>query len=180
MVVAVVGISGVGKTTLVRELADRIPIKHLQASALIKAEQARLGLSACTSEELRVGPVIDNQSLLVSGFRNALTVSDGAVVFDGHVMIDAGDRIIEVPDSVFADLGCDHIVVITEDPEIIARRRARDVARQRPVRSVSQISSQQHLSVEIAKRIAQSLGIPCTVIRSADPRTLEQLIRPEN
>jgi len=36
-VIAIVGISGVGKSTLIRQMQERQPLLHLQASDLIKA-----------------------------------------------------------------------------------------------------------------------------------------------
>ena len=45
-VVALLGLSGVGKSTILRKLAAHIAFQHLQASAIIKAAQKRNGLPA--------------------------------------------------------------------------------------------------------------------------------------
>lgn len=63
--IAILGLSGVGKSTLIGKIRDTVPLLHLQASALIKAEQAHREKSPDSSEALRTGAVIDNQLLMV-------------------------------------------------------------------------------------------------------------------
>ena len=176
-VIGVVGISGVGKSTLIRRVADQSPVAHLQASELIKAEQERLGYAASTSEELRAGPVLSNQALLISGFQNAVNSCSGeTVLFDGHVLIDSGFELVEVPESVFAELKCDGIVVLTDDPDEIVRRRSADSARIRPIRLASEILDQQHKVVNRARCIARELDIPCTVIDVGEKDALRRMV----
>lgn len=88
LVVALVGLSGVGKSTLLGEIARSVPFCHFQASNLIKAERARSTSRETSSEELRLGPVLDNQALLISSFTRATRDVVGLVVFDGHIIID--------------------------------------------------------------------------------------------
>ena len=86
-VVAVVGLSGVGKSTLLKNARRRVSFEYLQASNLIKAEQqARLD-ELVAHDLLREKNIHDNQALLISGFiRNA--PKEGLVVLDGHTVID--------------------------------------------------------------------------------------------
>jgi adenylate kinase family enzyme len=53
-VIAVLGLSGVGKTMLVNRVSEQKELLHLTASDLIKARLAQ------TSEQLRKGAVADN------------------------------------------------------------------------------------------------------------------------
>jgi adenylate kinase len=176
-VIAVVGLSGVGKTAMLRQLSSRFPVMHLQASALIKTELTRLATETPTSEQLRTGRVLDNQAALVIGFRNAVRGYDGVVLFDGHTVIDTGDCLIEIPTSVFADLQCDQIVVVTEDSHEIARRREADFGRKRPVRSPLAIRDQQKRSTEVAQQIAMSLRIPCVIQSGSSLISIESIVR---
>lgn len=167
-VVAVVGLSGVGKTRVLKELSEKIPFLHLQASQIIKNEQVRRHGSPSTSEQLRSGQIIDNQRLLISGFEYQTANCDSLVVFDGHVVIDAGSSIIEIPSSIFKALKCESLVVLTDDPSDLVRRRLADRTRVRPLRSRLQIERQQTRMIEVAQRIACELSIPCCVLSIGD------------
>lgn len=175
-VLAVVGISGVGKTTLLLGLAAKFPMLHLQASQLIKSEQENIGEKPSTSDQLRAGPVLNNQALLTRGFEHAVTEYEGLVVFDGHVVIDTEHGLVEIPSSVLASLQCDHIAVLADDPTELLRRRDEDPGRQRPSRSVEQLRDQQERIWDVANRIASDLGIPCTVHSVKNVSSLENLI----
>ena len=67
-VLAIVGLSGLGKSTIISELETATPLRHFAASVLIKSELALCKSQIATSEELRSGPVVDNQVLLASAF----------------------------------------------------------------------------------------------------------------
>ncbi|HXS50202.1 MAG TPA: AAA family ATPase [Sphingomicrobium sp.] len=172
-VLAVVGLSGVGKTTAINRLADKVPFLHLQASALIQAERVARGYAGTSSEDLRRGPVLDNQSLLICGFRRASEDHHGLVVLDGHVLIDSDNGMIKIPSSVFGDIGCDHIAVLTDDPHEIWQRRRNDVSRKRPSRSVQDLNEQQELICIVAAQIAGELGIHITEHSSSDGSLME-------
>lgn len=177
LVVAVVGVSGVGKSTVLRELSKRMPIRHLQASDLIKAEQARLQRESSTSEELRAGPILDNQALLLNGFNHAVEGCSNLIAFDGHVLIDTNDGLIEIPSSVFKSLNCCHIAVLVDLPSKISLRRANDSMRVRPSRSPAEIREQQARLVELSKQIAGELGVPVTIHQASNASTLEHVLR---
>lgn len=163
-VVAVVGISGVGKSTCIRQWAERFPLMHLQASALIKAEQAARNQAVGSSEDLRLGPVLDNQSLLVSAFRRATEGHDGLVIFDGHTLIDGVDGPMPIPASVFRDLECQHIIFICDAGSAIVERRSADSQRIRPQLSAEELARHQDFALATAKAIADELGIELTTL----------------
>jgi adenylate kinase len=163
-VVAVVGISGVGKSTCIRQWAERFPFMHLQASALIKAEQAARNQAVGSSEELRLGPVLDNQALLVNAFRRATENYDGLVIFDGHTLIDGVDGPMPIPVSVFQALECEQIIFIHDTATTIAERRAKDKQRIRPQLSVEELNRHQDLALAAAQKVAGELGIELMIL----------------
>jgi adenylate kinase len=179
-VLAVVGLSGVGKTTVIRRVADKLSFLHLQASALIQAERIARGYAGTSSEDLRCGPVLDNQSLLVCGFRRASEDHLGLVVLDAHVLVDTDNGIVKIPSAVFADIGCDHIAVLTDDPLEIWQRRCNDVGRKRPSRSVQDLHEQQELVRAGSAQIAAELGIHISEHSLADGSLTELIFAMAN
>ncbi|WP_264606398.1 ATP-binding protein [Sphingobium sp. B2D3C] len=175
--VALLGLSGVGKTTLLNRLSDKLAFTHLEASRLIKAEQARRSVAAQSSEALRTGPVLDNQALLVAGFQHEARSIDGAIVFDGHSVIDGGNGLIEIPADVFAALELDAICILQAAPAEILLRRQGDSARLRPVRSEEALAEHQEKATKVARAIAEQLNVPFALLGNADETKLAALIR---
>lgn len=167
-VFALVGLSGVGKSTLIRAVHDHLPLLHLQASNLIKEEQARQNAAISSSEQLRLGPVLDNQQLLVNGFAHASAEAVGLVIFDGHAVIFGEDTATEIPSDVFRSLGCERIIMVEADPKVIRTRRATDPHRARPDLKTEVLDRQQRLARQVAERIATDLSIDFQLLQSGD------------
>lgn len=166
--IAILGLSGVGKSTLIGRIRDTVPLLHLQASGLIKAEQAHRDSSPDSSEALRTGAVIDNQSLMIAAYKREDAATDLPIVFDGHSIIDGRDGLIEIPASVFAELELDAIFYMAADPHLIAERRRADVSRERPDRDVPTLEHHQKLAESKARRIADALGRPFILIADGE------------
>lgn len=162
--IALLGLSGTGKSTLIGKVLEQVPLLHLQASALIKDEQAYRAQLPDTSEALRTGPVISNQELMIAAFQRAATATSLPVVFDGHSVIDGRDGIVEIPSAVFAALGVEAICFLDVDPELIAYRRLSDTGRPRPHRNAETLASHQQAARAAAARIAHELGKPFKAI----------------
>ena len=174
--VALLGLSGVGKTTLLNKLSAKLAFTHLEASRLIKAEQVRRSLAAQSSEALRTGPVLDNQALLIAGFQHETRFIEGAIVFDGHSVIDGGNALIEIPADVFAALELNAICILQAAPSEILARRQGDSARLRPARSEKELAEHQAEAIRVARAIAEELGLPFELIGNADETKLAALI----
>lgn len=178
-VIAVVGISGVGKSTRIRKWAENYPFVHLQASSLIKTEQAALKQTVASSEELRLGPVLDNQTLLVNAFKKAVDGYRGLVIFDGHTLIDGLNGPVPIPSNVFSELGCRHVIFVHDTSSAIVERRLADRTRDRPRLSADDLARHQDFALATARDIAAKLGIGLTVLSHAaiDGFNLEGLVR---
>ena len=163
-VIALVGLSGVGKSTLLDNVGKKVSFHHLQASQLIKDELKRKSSVTLTSEELRNDPIIDNQGHLITAFRRETTMCNGLIVLDGHVLVDAPDGLIEIPAAVFGELGVTHFVVIQERPCRIFKQRLRDATRTRPERTESELAEHQRLSILATTNIALELGCPVSLL----------------
>lgn len=175
--IALLGLSGVGKSTLIRRLAERKPILHLQASALIKAELAHRAQPFQNSEALRTGPVVDNQVLMISAFRRAVANVVVPVVFDGHSVIDGQNGLIEIPATTFAELGLNTIFYLSADPHVIAARRLKDTGRERPMRDTETLAAHQTIASAAAQKVAEQIGCTFVPITERDLERIEASFR---
>jgi adenylate kinase len=167
-VVVVFGISGVGKSWMISRYAARASVAHVQASQLMRdAKAAHVG-SSVTSEDLRRGPVLDNRSLLTDAFAKVIASEARPIIFDGHCLVDAGDRVVEIPVDVIRQLKPSGIVLITAPAENIVRRRQSDTSRQRPDRSAEILLAQQDRCVALCTGHAKELGVRFTQVRAGD------------
>jgi adenylate kinase len=161
---AFVGISGVGKTTFLKRLREKLEFQHLSAGSLI--------LRAASSEyterdELRFNDIDENQHLLISGFKSARDEAALRVVLDSHTLIQTPGGIREISACVFEMIRIDGLIHLSSTPELILRNRTNDPGRSRPQLSISEIAEHQAASLSVARRIAEALRIPfCEV--SAD------------
>jgi adenylate kinase len=158
--IALLGLSGVGKSTLIRQLNAVAPVVHLQASALIKGEQSHRAQQPSSSEALRGGPVLANQNLLVAAFEREAAAVSLPIILDGHSIIDGRDGIVEIPSSVFAALGLSTICFLSVHPGVIAARRLGDKTRTRPFLDLESIAQHQAMAWNAAKKIAADLQCP--------------------
>ena len=122
-VVAVTGISGVGKTTFLRELADLVTFQHITGGSLIAANREA---SPDQRDALRYADLDENQRLLIKGFEAARDPAADLVVFDGHVIIDDGSGLQKLPAHVFRVLGVTMMVHLEAEPTRISINRFTD------------------------------------------------------
>ena len=85
--IAIFGISGVGKSRMCAILAAKLGLAHAQASNLLKRAKLEEAREAVSSEDLRKGPVLDNQTILVTSFRTFAAAESRNILFDGHSLI---------------------------------------------------------------------------------------------
>lgn len=165
--IAIVGLSGVGKTTLISQFLEdhQHPALHVSAGRLLR-EYRR----AQDVDELRVlsrEQIESNQIALVKAFkdfRNSNPARD--ILFDGHCIIDNDVGLVRVPLEVFTEISPDSFVFVKAHPNRILERRAGDVSRARPQRTQSDIDEQQRLAEELVVSYSHSLGIPYLAVNT--------------
>jgi adenylate kinase len=175
-VVAVFGLSGVGKSWLIARYAEQVPVLHVQASQLLRDAKAALLRQEVTSEELRKGAVLDNQALLIDAFAQVRATAQMPVVFDGHSVVDTGDQLLEIPAQVIAALCPSMIVFVESDATAIIERRRNDVSRERPARSVEEIQAHQSRAREICRGYAKTLQVPLKIIGAGDEKAFAVVV----
>ncbi|MFG1180815.1 ATP-binding protein [Xanthobacter versatilis] len=162
-VVALTGLSGVGKSTLLEYARRTLIFELLQAGDLIKAERQERQGQYVAQDLLREGNIDDNQALLISGFMRSAP-EKGLIVLDGHTIIDTPDGLVEISPSVFSAIDVSRFVVLVDDAEKIALRRLSDTRRTRPSRSPQELAEHQERSVLAAYRAALALRVPLFIV----------------
>lgn len=149
------GIHGVGKTFFCNMAKEKLNIQSYSASQLIAVKRKR-----SFSERKLVSDIDDNQDLLLTAVEELRRTSE-EFILDGHFCLlnEEGD-ITRIPLDTFVLLKLDVIILLTENPEIIAeRRRQRDNVQQ----SVLKIKAFQEAEKLYAEEIAEQLNIPLVI-----------------
>jgi adenylate kinase len=170
-VVAFTGISGVGKSTFLRNLKTLLQFQHLQASELIASERQTFSL-----DELRNFDLNQNQSLLINGFRKAVDPVAKVVVLDCHTVIEVGDGVVRINPDVFKEVGINSMLFLADQPTAIASRRLTDSTRKRPVKNEEELATVQTAALAYAKEICGVLEISMTVVNSAQHQLVANLL----
>lgn len=154
-VIGVFGVSGVGKTTLISEVVRDEPVwQRVSAGSLIQEYLPEVERDAFRS--LSRDRILDNQEAIVRGLsakRNE-GASEG-ILFDGHLLIDSGQDLVEIPFDIIRRLMLDAMLYVHDAPDQIAQRRQSDSSRHRAQRSIEEITQEQLLASAIAERYAR-------------------------
>ena len=175
-VVTVFGLSGVGKSWMISRYSTLANVAHVQASQLMRDARAALVGQAVTSEDLRRGPVLDNQRLLADAFAEVLATEARPIIFDGHCLVDAGEHQIEIPVDVVRKLQPSGIVLVHAPADEIVRRRVSDSSRQRPLRDADALAVQQVRCAAICSSYGRQLGLDYVDVRAGNEEEFAQVV----
>jgi adenylate kinase len=170
-VIAVFGLSGVGKSWMISRYAAAANVAHIQASQLMRDAIAAQATKSVSSEDLLRGPVLDNQKILTDAFDLARASETRPIIFDGHCLVDSGEQLIEIPLAVIRKLQPSRIVLVHAPTVEIAKRREMDTSRQRPIRTSEALAAQQSRCVILCTEYAERLGIAFDKVRSGDEQS---------
>ena len=176
LTIALLGVSGVGKSTLLRRLAEVANFQHLQASALIRSAREALEAREIEPDMLRHSNIDENQKLLILGFERAIDPTTEIVILDGHSVIDTPQGLTPISPLVFGALGVEQLIFLAQSPSTIVQRRELDESRNRPARSVLGLEKHQDAALTNSLKICLHLRIPLTVLSDSDPHKLAAFI----
>lgn len=163
-VIALVGISGVGKSTLLHALSTTTEFQHLQASGLIREARATATTGHVTGDSLRLADIDENQRLLVEGFKGARHGAARLIVLDGHTVIDAPAGLQLIAPEVFAAIGVTQFVFLADLPTEIHRRRASDTSKSRPARTAAELEQHQNSALQQTLKVSLRMSVPVVVV----------------
>lgn len=168
----ITGISGVGKTWLLRRVGATIPMQVLSASALIFTSLTEREGQSTSHDDLRARNIAGNQSALVDSFNRHVDPETPLVLLDAHVIIDSPDGLVHIGSEIFRKLDASFIVFVSDEPQRIYQKRELDEHRSRPKRSVDLLAKHQEMAIEAARQISDDLRIPIYFVSSGDEQAL--------
>ena len=160
------GIHGVGKTFFCNLVKERLGIESYSASKLI-ADKKKSGF---TPDKL-VTDIDENQLYLLAAIKDLRSDAEDFLL-DGHFCLLNQDGIItRIPISTFTMLAPDLIILLTEEPTIIVKRRKE---RDNIDSLVSDIKEFQDKEIEYAKEVSEFLNISLRI--STGSKDVESII----
>jgi adenylate kinase len=167
-VVFVCGISGVGKTHLIRQVLPELP----EAVSWTASEIIGEARQNADPEYLRTLPaqeLVRSQELLVRGFRARLdTTAAALVLLDGHTVLDTDEGFFDIDVAVIRRLDPTALIHVEDHVAHILERRTADARKPRPARTAQQLDDYQDRSRAVCARFAQTLNRPLLTIYSDD------------
>lgn len=154
-VVFICGISGVGKTHLLKALTSQIrSISRVSAGELV-GEVAHIG-----DEKLRQ---IELGKRLVPR-----KISGQTIAIDGHLVFPREAAFFDVPFEALCALRPDGMIAVKDAATTIFDRRKNDLSREREELPVDLLEEWQKREVAQARRYSKRLGIACREVSATD------------
>lgn len=153
------GVHGVGKSYFCDMVKKTIDINAYSASTLI-SNKKKVGFS----NDKLIPDIDDNQQYLLQAV-DELRTSEGNFILDGHFcLLNAEGQVQRIGFDTFTTLKPEAILLLTENPEVIAeRRRSRD---NREV-SAGSIKEFQDSEESYAKEVADAIGAKLFISRGS-------------
>lgn len=155
IMIFVSGVHGVGKSHFCDMVRKKININTYSASTLIANKK-----QSDFSKDKHISDIDKNQQILIKAVEE-LNATNHKFIIDGHFcLLDANGKITRVPYSTFSSLNPEAILLLTENPEIIAiRRKKRDGVIVSP-KSIEQFQKAEcAYAVEVSNSIQSKLFI---------------------
>jgi len=154
--VFVAGIHGVGKSSFCAELSMGTGAKHLTASALIRRIK-----SEPETPDKRVHSVDANQDILLHALASEPDHPEG-IILDGHFCLLKGNsKIQEISINVFRAISPRGILILTENPGVIATRLTQRDGNSYPIELLHELQEKEYSA---AVRVSKELDIPIVAI----------------
>jgi len=161
------GIHGVGKSYFCEKVKSCLRIDAYSASTLISELKSEL-----FKKDKLIADIENNQDYLLAAVKK-LDEMEQIFLLDGHLcLLNAQGDVQRISIQTFIDLKPRGIVLLTEDPVVIAERRK---TRDGVDHDIGKISAFQNEEVTYAEEISELMGIPLYISQGA--RDIENAIK---
>jgi predicted transcriptional regulator/adenylate kinase len=167
--VFVVGVHGVGKSSMCDTYAKKHATNHKTASELIKREKE----DAVSTNTKTVKDITGNQELLISAVSKILNSGEN-LILDGHfVLVNNENKLTPLESKVFSDLSINAVIAVYDESRSIEER-----AKTRDGDSLSHdlINDFQKLELARAEEVSKELRIPFAKIKSFQQEEFENTL----
>ncbi len=161
MIIAIFGISGVGKSHLTEQLNQHLPDNiATSASNLIKNKSG-----VTNPKKLAPEDIIKNQySLIASITEIRKTNPKKTITIEMHTSLILEGKIIDIEKSCFLKMGIEKAIFLYEKPKNIEQRIQSDKSKHRELKHIDEIKSWQEYNLKRFRYISSSLAIPSIVV----------------
>ena len=170
--IIIVGIAGVGKTTLVSKVVELLKEKKISVSVCIFGtvmfEEAKKN-GVKDRDDLRKLPVPKQKELQSMTARKIAALSDDAVIVDTHAFIATKEGFYPgLPHNVLEILKPDSFIMITARPEEIYNRRMKDTTRNRDIVSIDAIKKELDVTSAMLSTCSILCGSPIKMVLNSE------------
>ena len=167
----IVGIPGVGKTTLIRLAAEMLNQKRKTTvvifGTIMFEEAKKMGLKH--RDEMRRMSVEDQRRLQDLAAQRITEMKDDIVMIDTHLFINTDEGYYPgLPMRLLSIMKPTNMVMVAADPSEIAERRKSDQTRQRDLASAENIQKELDISRVMVASCSILTGAPFAIIMNND------------
>ncbi len=167
----VVGVPGVGKTTVVSKLVSMMKGAQLVTFGSVMLEEATRRGWAKHRDDLRKLPVEKQKRLQTIAATEISRMRRPAVIVDTHLFIRTEEGFWPgIPFDVARALKPTHLVLVEATPEEVSSRRASDKLRYRDAITPSELAEEMLLARSLLTVTSSITGAPMLVVTNADGR----------
>ncbi len=172
----IVGIPGVGKTTLITRAAEMLNQKRKTTvvifGTIMFEEAKKMGLK--NRDEMRRMSVEDQRRLQDLAARRITEMKDDIVIIDTHLFINTDEGYYPgLPMRLLNIMKPTNIVMVAADPREIAERRKSDQTRRRDIASAENIQKELDISRVMVASCSILTGAPFAIIMNNDGQMRE-------
>ena len=166
--VVIVGIPGVGKTSLITKIAELIKQKNKTVSVhsygtVMFEEAKKMGIK--NRDELRMLPIVKQQQLQKMAAEMLSNLSDDVIFIDTHAFISTKAGFYPgLPNYVIQIIQPTNFIAITASPDEIHNRRMKDETRDRDPISIEDIKKELAVQDAMLSSCSVFSGSPMKVI----------------
>ena len=170
--VVVVGIPGVGKTTVISRTAEILNQRGIQTAVVVFGtmmfeEATKLGIN--NRDEMRRQSIEVQRHMQNLAARRIADLKDNIVIVDTHLFINTNEGYYPgLPLHLLEVIKPTNIVMVAADPEEIVNRRRIDETRDRDIESVENIQYQLDLSKVMVATCSVLTGCPFIIIMNSN------------
>jgi adenylate kinase len=176
--IVIVGIPGVGKSTVVNELIDlerkrAVDAKVANYGTVMMEEASRL-FKVGSRDEMRKLSIESQRKLQIGAAAKIKLMPEDFVIIDTHLFISTREGYWPgMPFDVLQELKPTNLILISADPSLILERRSRDSTRKRDPSTKESI--QRDLTVASSFLFASSLvcGCPALIVNNEEGKATE-------